>query len=385
MAKSKSLAKHQKKSVLNKTINFFVKSNFHAYLVGGYVRDTTLGIKPIDIDIVVEGNAIKAAKALNLKLKGKLCIYKEFGTASIITKAERIDLASARVEKYPSPAKLPHVYPSTIIEDLNRRDFTINAMAMSISKEDFGEIFDPFNGLEDIKKGLIRVLHKNSFNDDPTRIFRALRYKNRFGFKIEKKTKILMKEAIDKKMIKQLTGQRILNEIRLIFTEKKYQETIKDLSDLIIFKIKKKDLELLPLLGPNRIYLYLSKLDTNEFPLKTEERKIMQDLNKAGSIISRLEKTSKNSIIYDILYPISDQVINIIPLIRPELKKKINIYSRLKKIKPFIKGNDLKNLKIKQGRKFKILLKKMLDLQLDKKINSRKDALQYLKNIKNNE
>lgn len=385
MAKSKSLAKHQKKSVLNKTINFFVKSNFHAYLVGGYVRDTTLGIKPIDIDTVVEGNAIKAAKALNLKLKGKLCIYKEFGTASIITKAERIDLASARVEKYPSPAKLPHVYPSTIIEDLNRRDFTINAMAMSISKEDFGEIFDPFNGLEDIKKGLIRVLHKNSFNDDPTRIFRALRYKNRFGFKIEKKTKILIKEAIDKKMIKQLTGQRILNEIRLIFTEKKYQETIKDLSDLIIFKIKKKDLELLPLLGPNRIYLYLSKLDTNEFPLKTEERKIMQDLNKAGSIISRLEKTSKNSIIYDILYPISDQVINIIPLIRPELKKKINIYSRLKKIKPFIKGNDLKNLKIKQGRKFKILLKKMLDLQLDKKINSRKDALQYLKNIKNNE
>lgn len=385
MAKLKSLAKHQKKSVLNKTINFFVKSNFHAYLVGGYVRDTTLGIKPIDIDTVVEGNAIKAAKALNLKLKGKLCIYKEFGTASIITKAERIDLASARVEKYPSPAKLPHVYPSTIIEDLNRRDFTINAMAMSISKEDFGEIFDPFNGLEDIKKGLIRVLHKNSFNDDPTRIFRALRYKNRFGFKIEKKTKILIKEAIDKKMIKQLTGQRILNEIKLIFTEKKYQETIKDLSDLIIFKIKKKDLELLPLLGPNRIYLYLSKLDTNEFPLKTEERKIMQDLNKAGSIISRLEKTSKNSIIYDILYPISDQVINIIPLIRPELKKKINIYSRLKKIKPFIKGNDLKNLKVKQGRKFKILLKKMLDLQLDKKINSRKDALQYLKNIKNNE
>lgn len=385
MAKLKSLAKHQKKSVLNKTINFFVKSNFHAYLVGGYVRDTTLGIKPIDIDTVVEGNAIKAAKALNLKLKGKLCIYKEFGTASIITKAERIDLASARVEKYPSPAKLPHVYPSTIIEDLNRRDFTINAMAMSISKEDFGEIFDPFNGLEDIKKGLIRVLHKNSFNDDPTRIFRALRYKNRFGFKFEKKTKILIKEAIDKKMIKQLTGQRILNEIRLIFTEKKYQETIKDLSDLIIFKIKKKDLELLPLLGPNRIYLYLSKLDTNEFPLKTEERKIMQDLNKAGSIISRLEKTSKNSIIYDILYPISNQVINIIPLIRPELKKKINRYSRLKKIKPFIKGNDLKNLKVKQGRKFKILLKKMLDLQLDKKINSRKDALQYLKNLKNNE
>jgi len=382
LAKLKSLAKHQKKSVLNKALDFFIKSIYHAYLVGGYVRDTTLGLKPVDIDIVVEGNAVKAAKALNLILKGKLCVYEEFGTASIITEAERIDLASARVEKYSSPAKLPHVYPSTIIEDLNRRDFTINAMVMSISKEDFGEIFDPFNGLKDIKKGLIRVLHRNSFNDDPTRIFRALRYKNRFGFKIEKKTKILMKEAIDKRMIKQLSDQRILNEIKLIFSEEKYQETIKDLSDLLIYKIKKKDLELLPLLGPNRIYLYLSKLDTDGFPLKTEERDMMQDLNKIGSTISRLEKASTNSTICNILYPISDQIIEIIPLIHQKLKGKINTYSKLKKIKPFIKGNDLKKLGVRQNRKFKNLLRKMLDLQLDKKIKSKKEAIQYLKNMK---
>lgn len=384
MTKLKSLAKRQKKSVLNKTIDFFVNSHHHGYLVGGYVRDTTLSIKSVDIDIVVEGDAIKIAKKLNLKLKGKLHVYTEFGTASIVTKEKRIDLASARLEKYPSPAKLPHVYPSTIIEDLNRRDFTINAMAMSISKENFGEIFDPFNGLEDIKKGLIRVLHKNSFIDDPTRIFRALRYKNRFGFKIEKKTKTLMKEAMDKKMIKRLTGQRILNEIKLIFAEEKYQDIIKDISDLRIFKIKKKDLELLPLLGPNRIYSYLSKLDTNKLPLSNEEKKIINALNKIGSTISRLEKASKNSTTYNILHSISGQIIVMIPSIRPELRGKINNYLKVKKIKPFITGNDLKKSGVKPGRKFKYLLKKMLNLQLDKKIKCRKEAIQYLKNLKIN-
>ncbi len=381
MVKSKSSVKQRKKSVLNKTIDFFINSQYRAYLVGGYVRDTTLGIKSVDIDIVVEGDAVKAARKLNVKLKGKLFTYKEFGTASIITKDKRIDLASARIEKYPSPATLPHVYSSTIIEDLNRRDFSINAMAMSISKENFGEIFDPFNGLTDIKKGLVRVLHKNSFIDDPTRIFRALRYKNRFNFKVEKKTMILMKEAIDKKMIKLLSGQRILNEIKLIFTEDKYQETIKDISDLGIFKVKKKDLELLSLLGSSRIYLYLSKLDTKELPLKAEERKIMNDFKKLHGTISKLEKASKNSTICRILSSFSEGVIKNIPIIQPELIPKIDIYLKLKKIKPFITGSDLKRLRIKPKRKYKSLLKKMLDLQLDKQIKNRKEALRYVRNL----
>ncbi len=384
MAKSKSLVKRHKKSVLNKTVDFFVNSMYHAYLVGGYVRDTTLGIKSVDIDIVVEGDAVKAAHELNVKLKGELRTYKEFGTASIVTKDKRVDLTSARVEKYASPAKLPHVYPSTIIEDLNRRDFTVNAIALSIAKENFGEIFDPFNGLEDIKQGLIRVLHKNSFVDDPTRIFRALRYKNRFGFRIEKKTKALMKEAIQKKMVNRLTGQRILNEIKLIFVEDTYYETIKDISDLHIFEIKKKGLELLPLLGQNRIYLYLSKLNTKALPLNVDERKIMNDLNKIGATISRLEKASKNSAIYSILYPISEQALDSIVAMRPELGEKIKKYLKLKRIKPFVKGNDLKRSGFRPGKKFRPLLKKLFDLQLDKEIKNRKEALRYLKQLKMN-
>ena len=380
MAKLKSSAKKKKKSVLNRITEFFAKLNCHAYLVGGYVRDLTMGRRHIDIDVVVEGDATKAARGLNLELKGKLCIHKEFGTASITTNNERIDLASARVEKYQSPGELPHVYPSTITEDLNRRDFTINAIAMSISKENFGEISDPFNGLQDIKEGLIRVLHKNSFIDDPTRIFRCLRYKNRFGFKIEPETKLLIREAVAKDMINRLTGQRILNELFLIFAEPSYQSTIEDISKFLIFEINQKDLELLPFLGSQRIYYYLSKLNTNKFPLKKEERKLIHDFGKTEDTITKLNRTSRNSTIYQILSPISDQVVVLIPSICPELKNKIDTYARLKNVKPFVKGNDLKNAGFRPSSHFKKLLRKAFYLQLDKKITNKREALKLLKN-----
>lgn len=382
MAKLRSSDKHQKKSVLSKTIGFFVHSKYHAYLVGGYVRDTTLGIEPLDIDIVVEGDAIKAARHLNTKLKGKLTVHKKFGTASINTKNTRVDLASAREERYASPAKLPHVYPSTINEDLNRRDFRINAIAMSISNENFGEIFDPFEGLDDIKKGMIRVLHKGSFYDDPTRIFRAVRYKNRFGFKIGKKTKSLMIEAINKKMIQRLSGQRILSEIKLIFEEKQYREIVKDLSDMTSLKIRKKDLDILPLIGRNRIYYYLSKVKSIKFPLSKPEKNLIKDFQNLNKTIGRLDKASKHSTIYTILSPISKDILDVIPAVLPKLKQKIRIFSQLKKIKLFINGNDLKRLGFKSDRKLKNMLNKMRDWQFDKKIKDRKEALKYLRNIK---
>jgi tRNA nucleotidyltransferase (CCA-adding enzyme) len=382
LVKLKYSKKKKKRSVLDRTINFFATSSYHTYLVGGYVRDITLGIEPIDIDIVVEGDAIRAARALNKLLNGKLQVHKEFGTASILTEEKRIDLASARIEKYNSPAQLPHVYPSTINEDLNRRDFTINAMAMSISRDNFGELFDPFNGLQDVKKGLIRVLHKNSFIDDPTRIFRALRYKNRFGFKLEKTTKTLMKEAIDQKIITHLTGQRILNELRLIFQEQKYDDTIKDMSNLKIYRIKKKDLDMLQSLGNNGFYYYLARIKANTMPITTEEKKIIKDMNNLPHILARLEKTKKTSTIYYTLCDVSESVLESIEQLRPGLVDKMKIFRRSKKIKPYITGNDLKHRGFLAGKEYKRILRTVHVLQLDKKIRSRKQALQYLKSVK---
>jgi tRNA nucleotidyltransferase (CCA-adding enzyme) len=382
LVKLKYSKKKKKRSVLDRTINFFATSSYHTYLVGGYVRDITLGIEPIDIDIVVEGNAILAARALNKQLKGKLYVHKEFGTASIVTKDKRIDLASARIEKYDSPAQLPHVYPSTINEDLNRRDFTINAMAMSISRDNFGELFDPFNGLQDVKNGLIRVLHKNSFIDDPTRIFRALRYKNRFSFKLEKKTKILMKEAIDQKIITHLTGQRILNELRLIFQEQKYGDTIKDMSNLKIYRIKKKDLDILQSLGKDGFYYYLARIKANSMPITAEEKKIIKDMNSLPHILARLEKTKKTSTVYYTLCDVSESVLTSIEQLRPGLEDKMRIFRKSKKITPHITGNDLKRRGFPENKEYKRILRAVFTLQLDKKITSRKQALQYLKSFK---
>ena len=379
MAKLRSSAKKKKKSVLKKVIDFFVKSEYHAYLVGGYVRDSTLGRESVDFDIVVEGDGIKIARQLNSKLKGKLTSHAEFGTASICINSHRVDVASARTEKYSSPARLPHVYPSTIVEDLNRRDFTINAIAMSISKENFGEIFDPFEGLSDIKKKLIRILHKQSFMDDPTRIFRALRYKNRFGFKMEDDTERLMQEAIRNGMIDKLSGQRVLNELQLIFAEDAYPDTIEDLAYYGIFNLKRNDLRLMPSSCDYAFYFLLSRLAKNSIPLTKSAQKIVDDFRNVSTIIAKLGKASAQSTIFGILSPISPETIEAISLIKPELSEKIETYQNLRRLKPFVTGKDLRKYGCKPDKQYNRLLAKIFAMQLDEKLENRKQALAHLR------
>jgi tRNA nucleotidyltransferase/poly(A) polymerase len=382
LVRSRSSAKKKKKSVLRKTIDFFVKSEHHAYLVGGYVRDSTLGREPVDIDIVVEGDGIKVARKLNAKLRGKLTSHAEFGTATISKNSHRVDLASARAEKYPAPAHLPHVYPSTIVEDLNRRDFTINAIAMSISKENFGEIFDPFEGMNDIKKKLIRILHRNSFIDDPTRIFRALRYKNRFGFKIEEDSERLMREAIDDGMISRLSGQRILNELELIFKEDNYQRTVEDLAHYGVFPIKRNEIKMLPSSNSQAFYFFVSRLSKNTVPLTRETEKIVSDFRNVTMIISRLHKADKRSQIYSILSPVAPAVVDAIPSMKPDLREKVMTFRNLRKTKPLITAKDLQKRGIKPARQYTRILSKIFALQLDKTLQNRKQALDYLKSQK---
>ncbi|UCG30802.1 MAG: CCA tRNA nucleotidyltransferase [candidate division WOR-3 bacterium] len=379
MATSKSSAKTKKKSVLRKVIDFFVKSEYHAYLVGGYVRDSTLGRESVDIDVVVEGDGVKAARLLNASLKGKLTSHNEFGTASISIDSYRVDLASARTEKYPSPAHLPHVYPSTIVEDLNRRDFTINAIAMSISKENFGEIFDPFDGMSDIKRKLIRILHRNSFVDDPTRIFRALRYKNRFGFKLEDETERQMKQAVKERMVQKLSAQRILNELGLIFAETSFKAMVNDLSHYGVIEVKRSELKLMPGSSKHAFFFLLSRLPRNAIPLSKEDRKIVDDFRNITGIMAKLSRTSKRSAIYSILYPMTDELIEAIALLKPELTDKIKTYRRMLKLKPFITGQDLRKYRVVPSKSYAKVLKKLFALQLDSKFKNRKEAIVYLK------
>ncbi|MDP8230546.1 MAG: hypothetical protein P9L93_05530 [Candidatus Gorgyraea atricola] len=203
------------------------------YMVGGPVRDLLLNVSNYDLDFVVETDAIKFSEVLNKTLKGALTVHKAFGTATVARKDLRIDIVTARRESYEHPAAYPDVEPATIKEDLFRRDFTINAMAIIINKRNFGELADLYGGLGDLKKGIVRVMHDKSFMDDPTRIFRAVRFSTRLNFKIESHTKGLMKEAVAAGFLGEVNRGRIKKEMELFLKEKNALKCLETFSRLI--------------------------------------------------------------------------------------------------------------------------------------------------------
>ncbi len=203
------------------------------YLVGGTVRDILLGEQSFDIDIAVEGDAIALATSLAESLDGRLRAHDQFGTAVVLYGGDqRIDVVTARTESYESPGALPTVSPGSIEDDLFRRDFTINAMAVSLQGEDKGRLVDPFEGHGDLEAGRIRVLHDRSFLDDPTRIFRAIRYENRYGFRMDEHTAALAHDTVALGHVHELSGARMRDELIALFEEGDVDHSIPRLAEL---------------------------------------------------------------------------------------------------------------------------------------------------------
>ena len=179
------------------------------YLVGGFVRDLLLGIPATDFDLVVEGDAISLARTLAAQYGGRVTAHVHFGTAQWFPPESdnlAIDLTSTRSETYKHNAALPSVKSGTLMDDLLRRDFTINTLAVRLDGDHWGELRDEQGGLDDLKQGQVRVLHQGSFRDDPTRLFRAVRYEQRYGFRIVPETLSLMRPAYP--LISLLSAQR---------------------------------------------------------------------------------------------------------------------------------------------------------------------------------
>lgn len=173
------------------------RQGLRAYIVGGIVRDIILGRKNLDIDIVTEGPAIPFAQGVAKAAGAKVTVYPRFGTATLQWPfGLRLDLVAARKESYPHPGALPKVRPGTLKDDLFRRDFTINAMAMCLNQNRWGQLVDEFGGLPDLRNKKIRVLHERSFLDDPTRILRSVRFEQRLNFTIEPGTLGFLQEAL---------------------------------------------------------------------------------------------------------------------------------------------------------------------------------------------
>jgi tRNA nucleotidyltransferase (CCA-adding enzyme) len=201
------------------------------YLVGGTVRDILLGEPSFDVDVAVEGDAIELARSLADALDGRVRAHRKFGTAVVLygeeatggaaesAPRERVDVVTARTEFYDAPAALPSVEHATIREDLFRRDFTINAMAVSLKGDDFGRLVDPFHGRRDLEARTIRILHNLSFIDDPTRIFRAIRYESRYGFRMDDHTQRLARGTIEMGLVGDLSSARLRDELIALLEE----------------------------------------------------------------------------------------------------------------------------------------------------------------------
>ena len=206
------------------------------YLVGGFVRDMILDERNYDVDIAVEGDGIEFAERLAAEMGGRVRAHQKFNTAVVVLdKLEprlRVDVATARTEFYDYPAALPTVEHASIKRDLYRRDFTINAMAVSLAAPDFGRLLDFFGGLKDIEERVIRVLHNLSFIEDPTRIFRAIRYENRLGFRMNPHTLGLARGTVEMNLVGDLSSARLRDELIWLFSEPQVAHTIIRIGEL---------------------------------------------------------------------------------------------------------------------------------------------------------
>jgi tRNA nucleotidyltransferase (CCA-adding enzyme) len=203
------------------------------YLVGGPVRDLLLGAESFDTDIAVEGDAIALARELARLLGGRIRVHEKFGTAVVLYGENgRLDVVTTRSEFYDAPAALPSVEHASIYEDLFRRDFTVNAMAASLKADDLGRLVDPFGGRRDLAEKRLRVLHNLSFVDDPTRIFRAVRYESRLGFRMDEHAVSLARSCVEMGLFDDLSSARLRDELIAILDEPDAPRSILRLAEI---------------------------------------------------------------------------------------------------------------------------------------------------------
>jgi tRNA nucleotidyltransferase (CCA-adding enzyme) len=396
------------------------EDNYKAFIVGGVVRDIFLRRENLDFDIIIEGDGIAFAKKLSKKLKAQLIQHERFYTSRLtIANGLKIDIATARSESYEYPGALPRVIPGKIEDDLARRDFSINAMAIDLGPGNFGRLIDFFNGLEDLKNKKVRVLHDLSFVDDPTRILRAIRFEQRFKFRIESHTYDLIKKALRNKVFNTVKSPRIWQELVLILKENKPKRYIVRLSEVcglsFIHPKLKLDRDKIKLLGLaerainyyKRSYPHREPLDAwlmyfmvlverlklseikkiiEKFNLRKQERKkIYAYRNLDKNLFNFLDKKNlRPSQIYIVLEQLNPEALILLRMkLRSKIAKKridnfLKIYSE---VKLSINGHDINELGVSLDNHFKNILDKVFYKKLDGELKSKQDELEYAKEL----
>jgi len=394
------------------------------YVVGGFVRDLLLDMPTLDLDLVVEGDAVALAKELAKQLKGRIRSHSRFGTAKLILEGtagtnlpSSLDFVTARTEFYQHPSALPEVERSSIKQDLYRRDFTINTLAICLDGDRYGELLDFYGGERDLQHKLIRVLHNLSFVEDPTRILRGVRLEQRLGFTIETRTAELIDDALG--LISRVTGQRLRHELELILDERAPGETIKRLAELGVLRrleaglrcdgwLEVKFQTALDMVNeqetmakenatrtqasgrgiapsPRRRHLLLALLTyrlkrpqlarfLERLKFRQKIVKYLWEVRQLRAVAWRIDKPGLSpSRIYRLLHDYSPRAIRAFSIALDSSVARDNVLlylERLRWVRPRIKGDFFKERGLSPGPVYRRFLDKLLDARLDAKIST---------------
>lgn len=380
------------------------KHSRRLYLVGGVVRDLLLERLNTDLDMVVEGDAIKLAEEIARNLQAKLTTHPRFGTATVKWSSRSVDLITARSETYSRPGALPHVRPGGIRDDLARRDFTVNAMAVAVNPGKYGALLDPFGGRDDLESQLIRVLHEKSFRDDATRIWRALRFEQRLDFRIEPVTLLLIERDLN--MLKTISGDRLRHELELVFKEAEPEKALVRASDLGVLEKLHPSLRADAWLagkfeaardacadGAPHPHLYLALLCYRLAPAEAEKlvsflrlpkaaAEVVRDTVAIKSKIRELDRDGQSpSIIYELLHgrsPVAGEAVDLAAdsaTVREHIELYLNV---LKNVRPALTGDDIRQLGVPRGPRLQALLEELRDARLDGLVDSKQDEQDWI-------
>lgn len=381
------------------------------YLVGGVVRDLLLERINFDIDMVLEGDAIKLAQVIAARFQAKVTVHPRFGTAKLKWGSRSADFATARAEIYSKPGALPSVKPGTIKDDLARRDFTINAIAIELNPRHYGGLIDPFHGRQDLRKKLVRVLHEKSFIDDATRIWRALRYEQRLGFSIEPATGLLIKRDILN--LKTISGDRIRHELELVLKEELPEKALSRADETGALAILHPALKgddwiaetfaearerCLPDVPRPEFYLSLLcyRLPSGNLErlikylrLPKETAQILRDTLVIKDKTKELALPGQApSAIYELLhgYHLMAYTVNSIGSDSETAAEHIELYLNvLRHVNPALNGEDLKRLGVPKGPKIKEVLQKLRKARLDGKISSKREEEEMVRGLRSSQ
>ncbi|PIE57154.1 MAG: prohead protease [Desulfobulbus propionicus] len=388
-----------------------------AYVAGGFVRDLLLQVRNTDIDVVVEGDGIAFARTYAIEKNGSLHTHEKFGTATVVLPdGMRVDIATARLEYYDHPAAMPTVERSSIKLDLFRRDFTINAMAIHLNPDSFGLLVDFFSCRNDLKEGKIRCLHNLSFVEDPTRIFRAIRFEQRLNFRITHHTEKLINNAVRMNLFGRASEPRFFSELTYILSEKNPLPALQRMEEFKLFPLLWPDLHpslridrrflhtltqagraiswfdqlypgspceiwtvyLLVIMGRSQVRQLENLCARFDLPKKLSKKLVFRKTHADRIAVEMFTRPfMKPSEIYWLLGELDNEGL----LYLMAIARKKYMYNAVKlfittyrDIQPILDGTDLKDMGYQTGPSFRTMLNHLIEAQLNGKIADREDA-----------